>query len=106
MTERHPPCHGHEHEAAYISAIGELAEAMRGWIQRNPGAVLSWREVLSRRPVGLEEPGAVEALAATPDAERMLREVGAATAGNATLRMARIALGIVGQLRRLDVGVN
>lgn len=105
MTDR-TPCHGHEHEAAYITAIGELADAMHAWIQRNPGVVLSWREVLSRRPVGLEEPGAVEALAASPDAARMLRDVDAATAGHATLRMARIALGIVGQLRRLDVGGN
>ena len=75
-------------------------------IQSNPGAVLSWREVLSRRPMALGEPGAVELLAASPDAARMLRDVDAATGATPTLRMARIALGIVGQLRRLDVGGN
>ena len=105
MTDRNPPCHGHEHEAAYVRAIGELAETMREWIDdHSPDAVLSWREVHTRRPMALDAPGAVSLLAVTPDAQRMLRDVDAATGRTATLRMARIALGIVGQLP--NVGIN
>lgn len=106
MTDRNPPCINQEQWAAFVNAIADFAEAMLGWIRSNPGAVLSWREVLTRSPVGLDEPGAVELIAASPDAERMLRDVGAATGANPTLGMVRIALGLVGQMSTRDLEVN
>lgn len=99
--KRAPPCHGHEHDAAYVRAIVDLGATMKMWLGRYPNAVLTWHEP-AHMAATLATAGVVEKLAASPDAERMLREVNAARGGTATLLMARIALGLVGQLPHLD----
>lgn len=96
------PCHDAAMEAAYVRAICDLAETMQRWLASNPGAALAWREVRQTPNAELATPGAVERLAGTPDAERLLREADAAMGGGYTLRMARIALGLIGELPHVD----
>lgn len=96
------PCHDAAMEAAYVRAICDLAEAMQQWIASNPSAALTWREGRQLPTAELAAPGAVERLAGTPDAECLLREVDAAMGGGYTLRMARVALGLIGELPHVD----